>query len=189
MILFAVDPGSRSGFAIGKAGAAPRAGAVRLKKAGEPGEKAVFNFAAFLRDNFEFEKPDLYVQEHFLDPRFSLGADAAILGVELYGVAVAMCGLYSVRMVSPEVNAVRQFLCGKTSALPPRRKGSAPRTVAQREEARKATKRMVIDRCHQLGLLAGDVFDDNQADAIALHAYASMRFVRIPPQEFVLFQG
>lgn len=51
---------------------------------------------------------------------------------------------------------------------------------------RKETKRLVIQRCHQLGLLPKDCNDDDQADALSLHDYASAHFAG-KPGAFKLF--
>jgi hypothetical protein len=187
MNILALDPASRLGFAYGESGDKPRTGTVRLKKTSEPLDKAFINFGAWLRDHFVRDRPELICIEHFLAPRFSLSQNSSILGCGLYANACMLAGLYGIRLEAPSPNEVRNYCCGRASAVAPRKRGSAPRTAKQVACDRTATKNMVLNRARLLNLIPADCLDDNRADAALIWFWASCVHARAAPKELFMF--
>jgi len=170
MKIMALDIATITGFAIGNAGSIPASGSVRLKRRGEGPEVAAFNMLAFLRDRFVLDKPDLVCIEHYLNPVAQKSADAVILQLQCFGVAVAMCQAYDVRMEAPHAATIRKHFAGRAKA-------------GERSE----TKRMVLNRAQALGYIPRDCSDDNRADAVAAWDYASVHYARKAPANLVMF--
>ena len=84
------------------------------------------------------------------------------------GVEV-ICGPYGIRTAIGNVQTVRKHFLGQ----------------ARPEEPKAA----VIKRCHLMGLMPDDCYDDNRADALALWDYAAATYGRRAPAELVLFGG
>jgi hypothetical protein len=187
MLILALDPASRLGYCIGESGQTPRSGTIRLKKPDDPIEVAMVNMAAWLRDSFVLELPDIVCIEHFLNPTYASSSQSAILAIGIYSVVAALCGLYNVRMIPSTPGQVRNFCCGRASALPSRRRGSAPRSPKEIAIARAATKKMVIDRAKLLQLVPPDTLDDNRCDAALVFYFASCKYGRAIPKELYLF--
>lgn len=187
MIILAIDPATHLGFCKGEPGQTPQSGTIRLKRHDDPFDTAFFNAAAWLRDEFVLDMPQLVTIEHFLNPAYSSSSQSAILAVGIYAVTTAICGLYGVRVISPTPNEVRNYTCGKASATPSRRPGSAPRTPQEKAASRAATKAMVVQRAKLLKLIPPDCMDDNRADAALLWYHSCCKFAKTPPTELYLF--
>ena len=78
-----------------------------------------------------------------------------------------ICGPYGIRCINAKVQTVRKHFLG----------------VGRPIDAKKA----VIARCHQLRLIPIDRKDDNEADAVAMHVWASDNFGK--PATKDLFRG
>lgn len=170
MKILALDVATVTGYAIGHAGDIPQSGSVRLKRRDDGADVAAFNMLAFLRDRFVLDKPDLVAIEHFLNPVAQKSADAVILQLQCFGVAVAACQAYSIRYETPHMDAIRKHFCGQARA-------------GKRED----TKRMVLNRAKALRYIPSDCSDDNRADACALFDYAAAHFARVQPKALVFF--
>ncbi len=170
MKILALDLAVVTGYAIGIAGEIPQSGSVRLKRRDDPAEVAPFNMLAFLRDRFVLDKPDLVAIEHYMHPVASKSADATILQLFCFGVAVAACQAYGLRYEAPRVDAIRKHFCGQRNA------GN-----------RGDTKRMVLARAKTLGYVPRDCTDDNRADACALFDFASAHYARVRPKALIMF--
>jgi Holliday junction resolvasome RuvABC endonuclease subunit len=167
----ALDLAVTTGFAIGDAGKIPRSGSVRLKRPKDEYAIAAFNLLAFLRDTFTLDRPDLVAIEDFMHPSRQKSAAAVILSLMLFGVAVAVCRSYGVRVETPNVNTIRLHFCGAANA-----------------GARADTKAMVIRRATLLGYIPRGCADNNRADACAAFDFASAHYARVQPRELVKFQ-
>ncbi len=170
MRIMALDIATVTGFACGEAGSIPQSGSVRLKRPGEGPDIAAFNMLAFLRDRFVLDRPDLCCIEDFLNPVAHKSADAVILQLQCFGVAVAVCRSYGVRYETPRPETIRKHFAGRGRA------GS-----------RQETKAMVLNRAKALGYIPRDCKDDNRADACAAFDYASAHFARVQPKALVFF--
>lgn len=134
----ALDLSSNTGFAIGCAGARPRSGSVRLKQRGAPDAEAWRNLGCWLRDQFQFERPDLVVYEAALTPAAMHETGNAGRTVTLqWGLVAgveAICGPCGIRTVAVNVQTVRRHFTGRA-----------------RWGARDEAKRAVVERCHRSG--------------------------------------
>ncbi len=172
MLILALDIATYTGFAIGRAGEIPLSGSVRLKRPGEPPDIAAFNMRCFLRDRLALEKPDLICLEHFLNPIAQKSADAVILQLMCFGVAIAEAHAKAIHVEKPQAATVRKHFIG-----------------AANMGERKATKAAVVSRARMLGYIPRDCSDDNRADACGLFDYASAHYAHIAPRELTMFEA
>lgn len=170
MRIMALDIATTTGVAIGEAGAIPDSFSVRLKRPSDEVRVAPFNLLSFLRDRWTLERPDLLVIEHFLNPVAQKSADAVILQLMCFGVAVAMAQSYQVRIEVPHASTVRKHFLGRAN-------------FGERGE----TKRQVLLRAKALKYIPADCKDDNRADACALFDFASFTYARVQPKALVMF--
>ena len=161
----ALDLSINTGYAIGRPGAHPRSGSVRLKRRDEPEQIAWRNLGCWLRDQFAFEPPNFVVYEAALDPAAmrELGNSGRTITLQWGHVAAveAICGPLGIRTQAVNVQTVRKHFTGRAR-------------WGERDEA----KRAVIARCHTLSLMPRDCRDNNRADAIAVHDWACATFGR-----------
>ncbi|WP_018407909.1 hypothetical protein [Methylocystis rosea] len=170
MLILALDIATYCGFALGRAGEIPASGSVRLKRPGEPADVAAFNMRCFLRDRLMLERPDLICIEHYLNPVAQKSADAVILQLMCFGVAVAEAMARDIRHEKPAASTVRKHFIG-----------------AANKGERKATKAAVLNRARALGYIPRDCIDDNRADACAIWDYAAATYARVRPSKLVMF--
>lgn len=170
MKILALDIATTTGFALGKAGAIPRSGSVRLKKPGEPPEIAAWNLRCFLRDQFVLDRPDLAVVEHFLHPIGQKSGDAVILQLMCVGAALAELIGSQVRYEMPHASTVRKHFIG-----------------AANMGDRAKTKAAVVRRAQALGYVDRDCRDTDRADACALWDWACATYCNFRPEKLVLF--
>lgn len=182
MRLLAVDAATTSGFALGAAGVVPRSWSQRLKGVDDDPERAFKKMGISLRDLFSVEKPDLVVIEAPMSmggmvaldeqsPRgfkFKSSPETIYLLTGLVAVVFGICGPYGIPCRKAHVQAVRKHVVGKARPSDP--------------------KRAVLERCWQIGYLPRDVRDDNRADAVALHIWASDTLCKPATRELHLFQ-
>lgn len=160
MIILALDVATITGVAVGATGGAPSAWSVDLGQ----GRSEDYRFSQALVNThrlIEAHKPDLIAIEAAIGgpktSHFLVGLVACIRG--------CACNR-RVRVESYNVAAIRRHFVGGhvTSAaykhLDPKRR---------KNEARKAGKNLVMQRCRQLGWQCDD---DNAADAAAIWDYA-----------------
>ena len=176
MLILALDAATVTGYAFGPAGAKPKAGVIRLARPGAPESMALIAFYRHLGATFEANGGNLglLAYEHPLNPKYARGTRAAVLAWQLYGLAAVLAHKHGARLVAPRPAEVRKWLCGRASAFP--RQRGRRRSAAEAAEARKAVKRMVIDRLHMLGYLDEDCFNSDIADAVALHMFAAAKW-------------
>lgn len=167
MLIAAFDLATKTGFAIGPAGRIERSGSRRLKDGDDDIWRADRKLGIWLRDEFNFAKPDLVVVEAPMNMGGMIEKDEkadrgfrfrsnpntiSMLNGLVHGVHT-LCGPFGIRCVNANVQTVRKHFLGNARPADP--------------------KRAVIARCHQLRLMPLDRRDDNEADAIALHVWAS----------------
>lgn len=173
--IVALDLGVRTGVAIGPAGEKPRSFAITLKKPGQSQAVAFSNLIAWLTIMLPGEKPALVVKEEMLALRAFRTLDSAEATVRLHAglhaIVEGVCGRYGVRWAEEGAATIRKHFLGRGGKL----------------GGREAAKRLVVSRCHQLGLLERKCRDDDQADALATHDWACAHLARIPPRELHLF--
>lgn len=177
MIVYALDLATHTGFAVGPAGARPARAGLHVLKAGDQDHAvATGNLIEILNREWSEQRPDLVAIEKILNlPAFTSmnsSANSVILQIKLHGVVGGMCNRFAIPFREGADSTIRKHFTGKGRA-------------GDRDE----TKAMVIARCHQLGLMAADCFDDNVADAIAIHDWASATFCRAIEKELHLFAG
>ncbi|MFO1150974.1 MAG: hypothetical protein U1E62_21575 [Alsobacter sp.] len=183
MIVLALDIGTNTGWAHGKVGGnnpPPISGSVRLKRTHEPHEVAPFNLHCFLRDRFEEwavfgQLPDLAFLEHFLNPVAQPSADAAIMQLQGHGAAQAFLRSHGIRVEMAMPATIRKHFIG-TAKVP---KGSPAGEI----------KRLVRNRCAQLGYCPRDCTDYDRTDALAAWDYAAHVFGRAQPRTLQMFGG
>lgn len=164
-IIFALDIAIHTGFAVGSAGALPRSGVVTLKKRGETRDVAFYNMRKFLENEWKAARPTLVVKE----APFMLGAfgrrsnsqETVMLAYGLHAQAESMAYEYGIRCEQAPAQTIRKHFIGRAN-------------MGSREE----TKLAVVKRCHLLGLMPKDRFDDNRADACAVWDWACAKYVR-----------
>src|ERR1035437_3761598 len=116
MLILALDPAVRTGFAIGEAGVIPpRSGAVRLKKPAEDREVAVRNLGCWLRDQFVLDRPDLIVCLHWMAPGAQKSEAAVVMPLLLAGAVHALAGIYGIPVKEPYDATCRKHFTGKAS--------------------------------------------------------------------------
>lgn len=158
-IIFALDLGSRCGFAAGHPGDEVRSGAVRLKEADETGAIAGSNLICFLQEQWSTERPALVVKEaplHLEGFRKRANSNVAVrLTLGLHFIVESMAMRFGVRWEEVHPARVRKHFIG-----------------IGRMGERAETKAAVVHRCQVLGLLPRSSTDDDRADALAIHDYA-----------------
>ena len=184
MKLIALDLGNRCGFACGNAGSKPRIESWVVKRKGEPVQVAVRNLACTLRDNIQFENPDIIITENWLDPSVQPSSDVVITQMLLHGAVEALAGVFGIRTERPTSAQFRKHFCGQASAAPRRQ---VRRTEKQKREDREATNMMVVKRAILLGYLPHGSADWDKASAAGLFDYGSAHYARTAPRELVLF--
>lgn len=164
-LIFALDIATHTGFAVGLPGQMPRSGVVTLKKRGEPHSEAFFNMMRFLEAQWRRERPVLVAKEaHLRLQAYQMfgNSEARIeLDFGLHAIVEAMARSFGIPCEQAEAVTIRKHFLGKA------RMGS-------REE----TKMAVVKRCHLLGLMPKDRFDDNRADACATWDWACAKYMR-----------
>jgi len=162
-LIFCLDLGITSGFAKGCPGDAPVSGTVRLKKPSESIDIAFANLISFLCEQFERERPALVIKEKMLALQAfaSIGNGEATVRAHAgyHAICEGVCVRYGIAWDDIADSTVRKHFVG-----------------VGRTGDREETKRAVVARCHQLGLMPKDCHDDNRGDAIALWDWACANF-------------
>lgn len=188
MRILALDLATVAGFCFGEAGdMPPQSFSIRLAPRGADPHTASRALGPTLRDRFfRFKEswPEMIVAEDHLHPTASIGGDAIVSQVLLHGALNAIAAAYGVQVRRIPAATIRKHFCGKSSALP---RGKGERTPKEKAEARKATKAMVVGRCHALGYFPNSVIDDNRADACAAWDWASANIARVAPRDLRMF--
>lgn len=183
--ILALDPADRMGWAFGEAGSIPVSGAVQLRRTNDPVALGAANLACFLRDLIaKYDKPDIIAPERYMEIPAQRSNDAAVSQLLKHGAVYGIIGIIGARLESPTVAAVRKHFCGKASAAPRRMR---PRTQREREDDRRATNTMVLNRAIITGYLKPDSTDFDRANACAVHDYVSVVVARKPPRELHFF--
>jgi Holliday junction resolvasome RuvABC endonuclease subunit len=172
MKIMALDPATTMGYAIGRHDAIPRSGSVRLKRPAEHRNVAPFNAMCFLRDQWVLDRPDLVVVEHFLNPVAQKSADAVILQIMVYGVIVAMCQRYGIRIEEPGRSTILKHFIGRAN-------------MGDRE----STKQAVLRRAKLLKYMPAESFDKDRADACAVFDFGAATYARFQSKTLVLFDS
>lgn len=179
--VLALDIATTTGWAMGPAGANPGYGTVRLKGKDEHPRDAAYNMMCFLADIFRAEVPALVCWEEPMPPIFHVNKaaksgrvqqnnESMTLPVMLDGVLYACCKRKGVPCLPVNRMKVLSYFTGKG-----RWGGSVE------------AKRAVIERCHSLGLMPKTLRNDDIADAIAIHKWASATQFKICDDKVVLF--
>lgn len=180
MRILALDLATCTGFAFGEAGAVPDSGSVRLARPGVDHHQASRALGTWVRKRFFTFKPsfpDLIIAEQFLDPSAQLHGAVVVTQLLLHGALDAVAACYGVEVRRHAASSIRKHFCGQAFALP---RSKQQRTPKEKAEARKATKAMVLSRCHMLGYFPRSVTDDNRADACATFDFAAATIARTP---------
>lgn len=175
MLILALDIATNCGFAYGPAGGIPRSGVVVLKRPKDIIEIAPFNLVAWLRDLMKRGTiPDLVVVEAYISIASPIHKSAASieLQVQCHGAIQAYCRCHGIRIEKVPTPTIRKHFCGRAHA-------------GDRAE----TKRMVVQRCVQLGYLPRGCLDDNRADACAVFDWAAVHLARVAQQHLVFFEA
>lgn len=161
---YGLDLGTRCGIAFGVAGKPPTVTALRLKKPGDHRAVAFGKLQRFLVDAFEQSRPALVAKESMLHmaalAKLSGGSDDNIrMHAGLHAVVEAVCWQYDVPWTEAADSTIRRHFIGKAKL-----------------GDRVSTKAAVVARCHLLGLMPKDCHDDNLADALACHNWATATY-------------
>lgn len=182
-VVLAIDAATNCGFAIGEAASAPRSWSQRLKGGDDDPERAFKKMGIALRDLFALEPPDLVVVEAPMSMggmveadensergfRFKSNPETIYLLNGLVAVVFGICGPYGIRARKANVQAVRKHFVGKARPQDP--------------------KKVVLERCWQIGYLPRNVKDNNRGDAVALHVWASDMLCKPATRELHMFGG
>jgi hypothetical protein len=152
MIVLALDLASVSGWAVGEPGSAPEHGSHRFASSGASHE-AIFNNAMdWAGEIISMCKPTLIIWEEPL-PGFKGGTTTADATAILFG----LCAVIGAVAYQHGIYDIRK---ARTSDVRLHFIGCNPK--------RKLAKPMVVRQCRAMGW---DVFDDNEADALATWHY------------------
>lgn len=169
----AIDLGRRCGYAKGAPGARPFSCSVDLRQ--RPAINRFGNFIEFLQRDWtgsgdgDWEgkgiMPELVgaatpmpmsamrpIKGDDGEDKFRNSEATNLMRYGLYAILLGMCDRYGIRFEETNDSTVRKHFCG-----------------IGRAGSRDETKKMVIARCHLLDLMPRDRFDDNRADALAMH--------------------
>jgi hypothetical protein len=173
MRVMALDLATRTGMATALSAAErPRVASWKLKDPEDDPSRAFRKLGIRLRDEFAIERPDVVVIEAPLMPGGAKGhtnAKTHYLLIGLVAVAHGICGPYGIRCVEVSVQKVRKFFVGDARPQDP--------------------KRVVMARCHMLGLLPKTERDDNVSDAVALWSWGAATYGNPTINRFTLFGG
>lgn len=183
MLVLALDLATKSGVALGKAGERPHSFSERLRGPEDEPERAFKKLGIMLRDIFMVNAVDLVVVEAPMSMggmleqddksprgfRFRSNPETILILQGLYAVTFGICGPYGIRCKKANVQTVRKHVVGAARPTDP--------------------KNAVINRLHQIGYLDRDCRDDNRADAVALHIWASDTFGKPATRDLHLFGG
>lgn len=178
----------RTGWLYAEAGAVATPRIVKLRKPGEPREEAGERFRRWLDELLSDRQTDLICFEH----HFHIGAAQGFTnGDTLEGqiafqwIVRTVAGYRGIAVRAPYVATIRKNFLG-VSTLAPKREHK--RTAKEAAEDRKRMKDAIISRAQKLGYLPPNIFEDNMADAAALHNFASSFFAG-KPAAFELFDS
>jgi hypothetical protein len=167
-IIFALDLGIRTGYAVGPS--CPRSGAVILKKPNEAPAVAFGNLINWLAEEWGLQRPDIVVKEAPLQLRAFRNLDSAQATVRLtlglHGIVEGVAARFGIKCAEVHDATIRKHFIGRGN-------------MGSRAE----TKRAVVQRAQVLGYMPRNCDDDDRADAIALWDYAAAR----PPEKLFLF--
>lgn len=173
--IMALDIGRLTGWAIGRPGARPESGTVRL--AGDKGQTrtvAAGNMIAWLDVTFRKQKPALVMKERAkpLQAFANMGnsQSAVQMTYGLHTVVEGMCARFGVPWHDEDDSRIRKHFLG-----------------IGRLGDRKETKLAVIRRCKMLGYVDRVCMDEDRCDALAGWDWACAHIARIPPAELVFF--
>jgi hypothetical protein len=185
--ILALDPATRTGWARGAPGERPQSGAVVLRKPSEDLSVACHNIGAFMTDLMRDQMPDLIVFEKPLNPHvwFDMckkigrpqNAESLSLQHMIAGVIWREAARRDIRCVEVDRKAVLKHFTGRSSW------SSGPGAG----DGRALGKKQIIARAKMLGLMPVDSNDDDRADAIANHDWASAVFGRKHASTLALF--
>jgi len=170
--ILALDLATNAGFALGDSNGKPTSWSKRLKSPEDEPERAFKKLGIELRDVFALETPDIVVVEAPMSMggmvkldeesdrgfKFTSNPNTIYMLTGLVGVVFGICGPYGIMARKANVQKVRKDFLGVSRPKDP--------------------KRVVLDRCHQLGWLERSCRDDNRADALALWSWACGEFGR-----------
>jgi hypothetical protein len=178
----------RTGWLYAPAGEVVTPRVVKIRHPGEPREDAADRFVRWLDELLADRKPGLLIMEHYLPAGAAQGrtnADAQEAKIMFQSAVRAVAILRGVPVRAPYPARVRKHFIGKSTLAPKR---DHPRTNKEAAEDRAAMKAAIIARAQALGYLPRHIFDDDMADAAALHHFASAYFVGAPGP-FALFDA
>jgi len=157
--IWALDVGTRLGWAIGEPGHLFESGAWVLKSRADHTSVAGSNLIYLLNQGWSIERPASLVKEAplALQAFKNLGNAAHTVAVTLglHAIIEAMCGRFSVPFANVHNARIRKHFIGTAS------RGD-----------RAATKAAVVNRCRLLKYVPADCKDEDRCDAIATWDYA-----------------
>lgn len=163
VLIMALDLATVTGYAIGRAGAAPRSGSVRLRAADQERGVAPFNLGCFLRDRFVLDKPDLLAVEDMLDPTAHRSGSSIVDQVMLHGVVEFMARANRIALRKVHRSTLLKHFTGSGK---PR-----PRAVGKRD---------VIQAAQAFGLVPPGCHDEDRCDAVAVWDWACANVAGAP---------
>ncbi len=164
--IFAIDIGSRLGWAFGPvSGGTPDSGTRQIKSPDESQDAAFGNLIHWLSTRWSKDRPALVVKEAPFNLAAFKNAHNSQAAVELtYGlhaIVRGMCNRFSIRCEDVHAATVRKHFLGKANT-----------------GTRAGTKDAVIVRARLLKLIPKDCYDNDRADAVATWDFAAAHFGR-----------
>lgn len=135
----------------------------------------------FLNEWIQVNVVDAIVCEKFMDPAAQDNQAAIISGLIYQGAILGVAKNYDIPVHMVPVASARKDFCGRSTAHPPRKPGTPHLTQRERERRREDTKKMVWDRCAQIGYVdRGDTPDYDRSDALCIFSWAIGHIARAP---------
>lgn len=158
-----------------------------MRKTDESNETAAYNVGPWLRDRLREYRPEALVVEDKMSLAGQKSAAAGAAQHLLHGGIYATAACFGLKVNNPVVGSVRKFMCGRNSGpiAAGELEGLSPHQA--RALKRNRTKQMVLDRCHQLGLLPVECEDYDIADAALQWGYWASRYGQRSETDLHLF--
>lgn len=158
--IFAMDLGTRTGFACGMPGSIPRSGTMLLKQRGDKRSVAFGNLIAWLQAEWTKQRPVIIVKEAALPLQGFKNTGNSEMGARmaygLHAVVDGMAARFGIYVTDMHPATVRKHFIG-----------------SGRMGDRDLTKGAVINRARLLKMIPRDCLDTDRADACALWDYAA----------------
>ncbi len=159
MIILAIDPGTKCGFAVGNSAKVPVSWSVHLSSTHSPEDLAA-TFGSMILGLTRKHRPELVAIERFISPVAQPSGAPVITSLMLHGAVAAICGILKVPLVSISPATWRKHFLG-----------SVPK-------GRKEVKTAAVKRAQLLRYVPPDCADQDRAEACGIWDYSAAHYGR-----------